>query len=81
MGFSLSITEAFNFGPILIRWIKTFYNNVLSCVINNGLFSELFKLKRGVRQGAPLSPYLFVLAIEILALSLRSNEHIEGIKN
>ena len=72
--------EAFNFGPTLIRWIKTFYNNVSSCVINNGLFSKQFKLERGVRQGDPLSPYLFVVAIEILAISLRSNEHIEGIK-
>ena len=72
--------EAFNFGPTLIRWIKTFYNNVSSCVINNGLFSEQFKLERGVRQGDPLSPYLFVVAIEILGISLRSNEHIEGIK-
>ena len=68
--------EAFNFGPTLIRWIKT----ISSCVINNGLFSEQFKLERGVRQGDPLSPYLFVVAIEILAISLRSNEHIEGIK-
>ena len=49
-------------------------------MINNGLFSEQFKLERGVRQGDPLSPYLFVVAIEILAISLRSNEHIEGIK-
>ena len=49
-------------------------------MINNGLFSEQFKFERGVRQGDPLSPYLFVVAIEILAISLRSNEHIEGIK-
>ena len=72
--------EAFNFGPTLISWIKTFYNYVSSCLINKGLFSEQFKLERGVRQGDPLSPYLFVVAIEILAISLRSNEHIEGIK-
>ena len=35
--------EAFNFGPTLIRWIKTFYNNLSSCVLNNGLFSKPFK--------------------------------------
>ena len=43
--------EAFGFGPTLIGWIKTFYNNLSSCVINNGLFSKPFKLERGVRQG------------------------------
>ena len=29
--------SAFNFGPDFMRWIRTFYKHIQSCVINNGL--------------------------------------------
>ena len=72
--------EAFNFGPMFIHWVETFYHNIQSCVINNGLASDYFTLARGVRQSDPLSPYLFVLAVETLAISIRENAEIKGIK-
>ena len=57
-----------------------FYTNIQSCVINNGMASDYFTLERGVRQGDPLSPYLFILAVESLAISIRQNVDIKGIK-
>ena len=70
----------FNFGADIINWVKLLYNNSNSCVINNGNFTEFFPINRGVRQGCPLSPYIFILCVESLAHCVRKNEHIKGIE-
>ena len=71
--------EKFNFGPDFRRCVHMFYNDVQSCVINNGLCSHYFHINHGVRQGHPLSPYLFITAVEILAIAVRNQENIKGI--
>ena len=71
--------ESFNFGPNFIHWVTTFYKNIQSCVINNGITSNYFTIERKVRQGDPLSPYLFVVAVETLAIAIRQNSMIKGI--
>ena len=68
-----------NFGDGVKRWISTFYNNSESSVMNNGFCTNNFKLSRGVRQGCPLSPYLFILAAEVLATKIRQEKSIKGI--
>ena len=47
--------------------------------MNNGWASNFFKLSRGVRQGCPLSPYLFILSVEILVDAIRQKKEIRGI--
>ena len=69
-----------NFGSSMIKWVKTFYNNIESCVLNNGWSSNSFKPERGVRQGYPLSPYLFILCVEVLAKKIRNTKDINKTK-
>ena len=71
--------QHYNFGPSATQWIKLFYHNTESCILNNGWSSDFFKLERGVRQGCSLSPYLFILCVEILAETMRKNKNIKGI--
>ena len=72
--------DIFQFGPDFKTWVKILYTNISSCIINNGFACEPFTLKRGVRQGCPLSGLLFILAAELLSCSVRANDHIKGIR-
>ena len=76
----LQTLQFFNFGHDIQNWIKIFYNNVTSCVLNNGHASTFFSLQRGVRQGCPLSGVLFVLGIELLSRSIKNDPTIKGIQ-
>ena len=66
----------FNFGPSFVRWIGTFYQNITSSVMNNGFSTGPFNVRRGVRQGDPLSAYLFIICLEIHTISVRENNNI-----
>ena len=63
--------EYFNCGESLIQWVKVMYSNPRCKILNNGYFSESFKLSRGVKQGCPLSAYLFIMAIEMLEIQIK----------
>ena len=77
--FLFKCLEAFNFGSDFLHWITTFYKNVQSCIMNNGTASNYFPLERDVRQGDLLSPYLFIVVVETLAIAIRQNQEIRGI--
>jgi len=72
------VFERFNFGNSFIKWLKILYTNPISCILNNGVSGPYFKLERGVRQGDPLSPYIFILSIELLAIKIREDKDVIG---
>ena len=78
--FMFKVLRAYGFGDSLCRWIETFYRDIKSRVIVNGQASQWFRVERGCRQGDPISPYLFVLCVEILAIMIREDKDVTGIK-
>jgi hypothetical protein len=64
--FIYNAMEKMGYPEKLIKWVKALYEGIETCIINNGYSSEFFRPEKGVRQGCPLSPYLFIIATEIM---------------
>ena len=62
--FLLVIPEKYGFKKKLLKWIETLLNNQESCIINGGITTHYFKLKKGTRQSDPISAYLFILVLQ-----------------
>ena len=78
-GFMRSTLVAIGFGPSFVAWVDLFYRRVQSSVDVNGYVSAFFNLSRGVRQGCPLSPLLYVLVSEVLVAKIHCNTRISGL--
>lgn len=62
------------------QWVNMVYNGQQAKAVVGGQESETISIGRGVRQRCLISPLLFDLAIATLAISVRDNEKIHGVK-
>ncbi|KAJ9536694.1 hypothetical protein OSB04_un000167 [Centaurea solstitialis] len=69
--FLCNMMEGFAFHPVLIAWIKEMISTPTYSVVVNGEPWGHFHGKRGIRQGDPLSPYLFTLIMEGFAMTFK----------
>ncbi|KAJ9536736.1 LOW QUALITY PROTEIN: hypothetical protein OSB04_un000121 [Centaurea solstitialis] len=69
--FLCSMLVGFGFHPVLVKWIEEMISTTTYSVAVNGESWGHFHGKRGIRQGDPLSPYLFTLVMEGFAMIFR----------
>ena len=60
--------------------IKAIYERPTANIILNGQKLRAFPLTSGTRQGCPLSPLLFNIVLEVLAIAIRQEKEIKGIQ-
>ena len=63
-----------------LKIITAIYDKPTANIVLNGETLKPFPLRSGTRQGCPLSPLLFNIVLEVLAIAIREQEEIKGIQ-
>ena len=74
------VIETAGFPKKMAKWVKILLRDFKSHINHAGNLLKLIHLGRGARQGDPIASILFVLAIEVLLIAIRSNPRIEPYK-
>lgn len=76
--FMFVVLVRYGFSGPFVQALQALHSNPTSQVQMSSYMSQWFTLSNGTRQGCPLSPLLFILSLEPLALAIRSHPDIWG---
>jgi hypothetical protein len=74
----LATLTARGFPQRWIWWVKHLLETSMAQILLNGQIGKKFKIEKGVRQGDPLSPYLYIIVADVLQQMIRK-AYSEGI--
>ncbi len=74
-----AVLSSAGFGVDFRTWIRLLYASPGVVVEVNGVRSEPFTLTRSIRQGCPLSPMLYILALEPFLRRIKANPVLRGL--
>ncbi len=74
------VLSLFGFPEEFLSGLEVLYTDLKATVANYGYTTDMFELHRGVPQGDPASPGVFLFAIEILATVIRRRAEIKGLE-
>uniref|UniRef100_A0A803TS93 Reverse transcriptase domain-containing protein n=1 Tax=Anolis carolinensis TaxID=28377 RepID=A0A803TS93_ANOCA len=77
-GFFKLLFKEIDIGYQFSNAIEKIYESQRARLLINGLTSEEIKIEKGTRQGCPLSPLIFIFAIEILLKNIKEDKELKG---
>ena len=78
--FMIKVLERSRIQGTYLNIIKAIYSKLSANIKLNGEKLKAISLKSGTRQDCPLSPYLFNIVLEVLAIAIRQHKEIKGIR-
>ena len=76
--FMIKMLQKMGIEGTYLNIVKAIYEKPTANIILNGEKLKAFLLRSGKRQGYPLSPLLFSIVLEVLAMAIREEKEIKG---